>query len=108
MQVVTQALDGLARDENVQGIEVHRWVRPYRVGPLFALSFVAGVIRACTNSGGATTSSTPIRGFRRRSRRASGVLPLVVHRSSSSRQAQDITVKPKNSPGRTGSPCSAA
>lgn len=46
VQVVTQALDGLPQDEDVQGIQVHRWVRPYRVGPLFALSFVAGVIRA--------------------------------------------------------------
>ncbi|WP_406696573.1 glycosyltransferase family 4 protein [Singulisphaera sp. Ch08] len=46
VQVVTHAVDGLARDEDVQGIQVHRWVRSSRVGPLFAVSFVAGVIRA--------------------------------------------------------------
>lgn len=46
VQVVTHALGGQARDEEVQGIQVHRWVRSSRVGPLFAVSFVAGVIQA--------------------------------------------------------------
>ncbi|AGA26114.1 glycosyltransferase family 4 protein [Singulisphaera acidiphila] len=46
VQVVTHAVDGLARDEVVQGIQVHRWVRSSRTGPLFAVSFVAGVIQA--------------------------------------------------------------
>ena len=46
VQVVTHAAAGLARDEIVQGIHVHRWVRSSRIGPLFAISFVAGVIRA--------------------------------------------------------------
>ncbi|SIO64811.1 Glycosyltransferase involved in cell wall bisynthesis [Singulisphaera sp. GP187] len=46
VQVVTHAVEGLPRDEDVQGIQVHRWVRSSRVGPLFAVSFVAGVIQA--------------------------------------------------------------
>ena len=44
--VVTQAIRGLPRDEDVCGVRVHRWVEPIRLGPLFAVSFVAGVIRA--------------------------------------------------------------
>jgi glycosyltransferase involved in cell wall biosynthesis len=52
VQVVTHAIEGLPRDELVQGIEVHRWVRSSRIGPLFALSFVAGVIRALRELGG--------------------------------------------------------
>ncbi|HMA47785.1 MAG TPA: glycosyltransferase family 4 protein, partial [Frankiaceae bacterium] len=46
VHVVTHALPGLPRDEQMQGVRVHRWVRSWRVGPLFAVSFVAGVIRA--------------------------------------------------------------
>ena len=44
--VVTQAIHGLPRDEDVRGVRVHRWVEPIRLGPLFAVSFVAGVICA--------------------------------------------------------------
>lgn len=44
--VVTQAINGLPRDEDVRGVHVHRWVEPIELGPLFAVSFVAGVIRA--------------------------------------------------------------
>jgi L-malate glycosyltransferase len=44
--VVTQAIRGLPRDDDVCGVRVHRWVEPIRLGPLFALSFVTGVIRA--------------------------------------------------------------
>ena len=44
--VVTQAIRGLPRDEDMRGVRVHRWVEPIRLGPLFAVSFVAGVIRA--------------------------------------------------------------
>jgi glycosyltransferase involved in cell wall biosynthesis len=46
VHVVTHAYPGLARDEDVRGIHVHRWVRSLKTGPLFAVSFVAGVIRA--------------------------------------------------------------
>src|SRR5215831_10741071 len=46
VHVVTHAVEGLPRDEDVRGIQVHRWVRSSKTGPLFALSFVAGVIRA--------------------------------------------------------------
>jgi L-malate glycosyltransferase len=46
VHVVTHAVEGLARDEDVRGIQVHRWVRSSKTGPLFAMSFVAGVIRA--------------------------------------------------------------
>jgi glycosyltransferase involved in cell wall biosynthesis len=44
--VVTHALPGLPRDDEVEGIRVHRWVRSSKLGPLFALSFVAGAVRA--------------------------------------------------------------
>ena len=33
-------------DEEYHGVFIHRWIRTGRPGPLFALSFVAGVIRA--------------------------------------------------------------
>jgi L-malate glycosyltransferase len=46
VHVVTHALPGFPRDEQMHGVRVHRWVRSLRVGPLFAISFVAGVIRA--------------------------------------------------------------
>src|SRR3954463_15068670 len=42
VHVVTHRVAGLARDEDVRGIHVHRWVRSSRAGPLFAVSFVAG------------------------------------------------------------------
>ncbi len=44
--VVTQVIRGLPRDEDVRGVHVHRWVEPIPLGPLFAVTFVAGVIRA--------------------------------------------------------------
>ncbi|MHC5538645.1 glycosyltransferase family 4 protein [Singulisphaera rosea] len=46
VHVVTHAVPGLPRDEDVRGIQVHRWVRTSKTGPLFAISFVLGVIRA--------------------------------------------------------------
>ena len=46
VHVVTRAVKGLARDEIVRGIQVHRWVRVHEHGPLFAISFVRGVMRA--------------------------------------------------------------
>src|SRR3954463_12584493 len=46
VHVVTHAAAALPRDDDVRGVNVHRWVRSSRAGPLFAISFVAGVIRA--------------------------------------------------------------
>ena len=48
VRVVTQAVlgSGLPRDETVHGVIVHRWIDPVRIGPLFGLSFVSGVVRA--------------------------------------------------------------
>jgi glycosyltransferase involved in cell wall biosynthesis len=46
VQVVTRAVAGLPRDEGIDGVQVHRWVRTSGMGPLFGLSFVAGVIAA--------------------------------------------------------------
>ena len=46
VRVVTRLVPGHPRDEEVSGLIVHRWIRPAAVGPLFAMSFVAGAIRA--------------------------------------------------------------
>ncbi|WP_233578630.1 glycosyltransferase family 4 protein [Tautonia sociabilis] len=48
VRVVTQEVpgSGLPRDETIRGVLVHRWVKPVRAGPLFGLTFVAGVVRA--------------------------------------------------------------
>ena len=46
VRVVTRQLDGSPRDEVVRGVTIHRWVRPSAAGPLFGITFVAGVIRA--------------------------------------------------------------
>jgi glycosyltransferase involved in cell wall biosynthesis len=46
VRVVTRAIPGQPRDESVNGITIHRWVETSERGPLFAISFVAGVIRA--------------------------------------------------------------
>ncbi len=46
VDVVTQRIAGLPDDDLVRGVRVHRWIRPSKRGPLFAISFVAGVIAA--------------------------------------------------------------
>ncbi len=46
VRVVTQSIPGQPRDDSIDGVLIHRWVRPIRVGPMFGLSFVFGVIRA--------------------------------------------------------------
>ncbi len=46
VHVVTRAVDGLPADATIEGVRVHRWVRTSDLGPLFGLSFVAGVIRS--------------------------------------------------------------
>ncbi|MGE3820885.1 MAG: glycosyltransferase family 4 protein, partial [Isosphaeraceae bacterium] len=42
----THAMPGVPRDEDVQGIHVHRWVHSSKRGPLFSFSFVGGAVRA--------------------------------------------------------------
>ena len=44
--MITRAIPGQPRDDSIGGVLIHRWVRPVSVGPLFGVSFVAGVIRA--------------------------------------------------------------
>ncbi len=44
-RVITRAIPGLPRDDEVGGVLIHRWVRAVEAGPLFALSFVLGIIR---------------------------------------------------------------
>jgi L-malate glycosyltransferase len=47
VHVVTRDVPGYPIvDEDHRGVFIHRWVRPMSVGPLFGLSFVAGVMRA--------------------------------------------------------------
>jgi glycosyltransferase involved in cell wall biosynthesis len=46
VHVVTQWVEGLARDEDVRGLHVHRWFAGSKAGPLFGPTFVAGVVRA--------------------------------------------------------------
>jgi glycosyltransferase involved in cell wall biosynthesis len=45
-RVVTRHVPGHPRDEAIEGVRVHRWVKTSAIGPFFGLSFVAGVIRA--------------------------------------------------------------
>ncbi|MDR3634573.1 MAG: glycosyltransferase family 4 protein [Isosphaeraceae bacterium] len=47
VHVVTHAVSGYnIPDEEVDGVFIHRWIHSIQQGPLFGLSFVAGVIRA--------------------------------------------------------------
>ena len=46
VRVVTRSIPGQPRDESIGGVQIHRWVRPISVGPLFGISFVSGVIRS--------------------------------------------------------------
>ena len=47
VHVVTRAVPGYPiDDEEYQGILIHRWIKTATKGPLFGLSFVAGVMRA--------------------------------------------------------------
>ncbi len=45
-RVVTQSVRGYPDDDVLEGVHVHRWIRPLSLGPLFGVTFVAGVIRA--------------------------------------------------------------
>jgi glycosyltransferase involved in cell wall biosynthesis len=46
VRVVTRTIDGEPRDDVIDGVRVHRWVRTSSLGPMFGVSFVAGVVRA--------------------------------------------------------------
>src|SRR5262249_20104545 len=47
VHVVTRDVPGYpVVDEDYHGVFIHRWVKTRSVGPLFGLSFVAGVMRA--------------------------------------------------------------
>jgi L-malate glycosyltransferase len=54
VHVVTRAVPGYPiADEDYHGVFIHRWVKPKPLGPLFGLSFVAGVMRALRRLRGA-------------------------------------------------------
>ncbi len=44
--MVTRHIPGLPEDDAIDGVRIHRWVRTSRTGPLFGLSFVAGVVQS--------------------------------------------------------------
>ncbi len=47
VRVITRSVPGYPiDDEEYQGVQIHRWIRTWDRGPAFALSFVAGVVRA--------------------------------------------------------------
>ncbi len=46
VHVVTHAIDGLERDETIDGVRVHRWVDTQGAGRYFGVRFVLGVIGA--------------------------------------------------------------
>ena len=52
VHVVTKAIPGYpVRDEEHRGVFIHRWVKTTSGGPIFALSFLSGVIRALASCG---------------------------------------------------------
>ena len=46
VHVVTHSMPGVPRDEVVRGINVHRWIKSSKHGPLFSITFVASAIHA--------------------------------------------------------------
>jgi L-malate glycosyltransferase len=46
VRVVTRAIPSQPTDDTLEGVLIHRWIRTSNLGPLFGLSFVAGVARA--------------------------------------------------------------
>ena len=46
VRVVTRSIPGQPTDDVLEGVHVHRWIRTSDLGPLFGLSFVAGVVLA--------------------------------------------------------------
>ncbi len=45
-QVVTRFIPGLPEDDELDGVQIHRWIRTSNSGPLFGLSFIRGVIQS--------------------------------------------------------------
>ena len=46
VHVVTHDVYGVPREEVIGGVQVHRWVRTWKSGPFFGLTFVAGALTA--------------------------------------------------------------
>jgi glycosyltransferase involved in cell wall biosynthesis len=46
VRVVTRSIPGQPRDDVLEGVQIHRWIKTSELGPLFGLSFVAGVVLA--------------------------------------------------------------
>jgi L-malate glycosyltransferase len=47
VRVITRSVPGYPiNDEEYHGVQIHRWIKTWDRGPAFALSFVAGVVRA--------------------------------------------------------------
>jgi glycosyltransferase involved in cell wall biosynthesis len=46
VRVVTRSIPGQPKNEVLEGVKIHRWIRTSDLGPLFGLSFVAGVVTA--------------------------------------------------------------
>lgn len=46
VHVVTSAMPGVSPEDLIDGIQVHRWIRTVRRGPLFTMSFVGSTVRA--------------------------------------------------------------
>ena len=46
VRVVTRSIPGQSTDDVLEGVHIHRWIRTSDLGPLFGLSFVAGVVLA--------------------------------------------------------------
>ncbi|MDG3006781.1 glycosyltransferase family 4 protein [Paludisphaera mucosa] len=47
VRVITRAVPGYPiPDEDHRGVQIHRWIRTWDRGPLFAVSFVSGLVRA--------------------------------------------------------------
>ncbi len=106
VHVVTRDVPGYpVVDEDYHGVFIHRWVKPRPLGPLFGLSFVAGVM------GGL---APPARGDRRDPHapgavggRGDGDCPAIgseASRRSCSRPVRATTARPTScgAPGRSG------
>lgn len=46
VRVITRSIPGQPLDDTLEGIQIHRWIKTSNLGPLFGLSFVAGVARS--------------------------------------------------------------
>ena len=46
VHVVTHAVYGVPNEEEIQGVHVHRWIRSWKRGPFFSITFVGSTILA--------------------------------------------------------------